>query len=306
LPFAELANPQLRIGVLGAAGWDAAMRLDYERALELATMALRLTEEDPESGWTAASAAVATGGVVGIYTGRFEAASELTARFLAQQARSGQPDDFVTTSTGTVPIMAALCTGDHAAARAGARRALADARRVGSPSGLALCLYVFGWVWMYDDPAAALEAFDESMALMLSGASDQTLVHVLLRAGIIRAGGGDRSSLADLRRAMQYADDVGSLISTMAVLDYGFRILADVDEADTGAVIVGFLGTGDISLSPVFGPEAVHRERALERLEHDLGPAGFEAAKQRGAAMSYRELSQFVLERLAGAPASVR
>ena len=299
LPFAEGARPALRIAVIGAAGWDSAMRLDYERARELTSTAFRLLEENPEVEWTSAAAAVGAAGVAALYTGRFEEASELAQRFVADERARSVAVAMFDAAVGTVPVMAELLGGNWPAAREHAEEAVAIARRVGNPSGIALALYVFGWALTYDDPPAALAAFDESIALVRSGASDQTFAHVLVRAGELRAAEGDAAALDDLREALVFADDVGSLVTTMSVLDYGMRILASLDHAELAAVIAGFLDSGEvISLNPVDGSEALARQRTRDRIERSLGATSFEEARRRGAPLSYRELSDLLLREL--------
>ena len=102
--------------MLGAAGWDAARRLDYDRVFELASTAVQLMDADPDSGWSTAYAAVCTAGVTGIDSGRFEEAIAFTDRFLADHAASGEPENFVHSAAGVVPVVSSFLTGDSTAA----------------------------------------------------------------------------------------------------------------------------------------------------------------------------------------------
>src|SRR5262249_18463500 len=147
------------------------------------------------------------------------------------------------------------------------REALEIAQARGSPSGLALAHYAHGWALMYDDPDTALESFAESVAIVRTGASDMVLAHSLARGAAIRASTGDIHALKELRDALTFALEVGSLITWMTVLDYAIRITAALGQPRLGATIIGFVEGGtNISLNPVEGQEGAARRTAVERI----------------------------------------
>ena len=294
LPRSETARPDLRVGVLGAASWDATFRLDYDQARELGNAALDLARAHGILNATALGSTCQGA----MYSGRFDEALEIAHEVAA--ASTDAPDlDHASVVTAVVPAMVALLRGEMAHARDNAEHALQLARQSQNPSSIALASYTYGWVLMHDDPPAALRAFDESIDLVRQGATDMVYAHVLVRAASLRAASGDQSALTDLREAVAYAHDVGSLVTMMAVLDYGIRVLASLDHSAVGAVLVGFLDDGhEIALNPVGGPEGLAREQARAKLAADLGPDEYQAARARGAQLSYEAYIDYSLREI--------
>ena len=195
--------------------------------------------------------------------------------------------------------MAALLQNDLATARPRAEEVLSMARRAQSPSGLALALYTFGWVVMHDQPEDALAAFDESLELVRAGASDMAYAHTLVRSAALQAQAGDRGALVLLRDAIAFSHEIRSLITTMAVLDYGTRVLASLGASELGATVAGYLESDEVtSRWPVEGSEAGARRKALESLQDNLGPDQFKRSSTLGAELDYDSLIQTMLQDL--------
>ena len=296
LPYAEVARPDLRVRVLGAAASHAALRLDYERARSLCTTVLDLIEPDAE-GWVSAFPAVAAATLAATYVGAFDDANALAEKFLAGVGDTAP--SLVHVSIAVVPVMTALLQNDLVTARSRAEEVLSIARRAQSPSGLALALYEFGWVIMHDEPQEALAAFDESLELVRGGASDMAYAHTLVRSAALRAQTGDRGALSSLRDAIAFSDEIRSLITTMAVLDYGTRILASLGASPLGATLVGYLESGEgVVRWTVEGSEAHARTEARQQLEDDLGPDHFKRCTDLGAQLTYDALIETLLRDL--------
>jgi predicted ATPase/class 3 adenylate cyclase len=299
LAAADDTRPELRAGVLGAAAWDATRRTDYERACSLADEAMGLVATDDPLHWlSTTSAARNAKSVACLYSGRLDEAERLAREGNIASADLQLPA-FMFGSLVIVPVGVALMRGETERARSEAERALASARASGSPSTLAAALYTLGWVAMYDDEVAALAAFDESLALVREGTIDAILPHVLVRSACIRAGAGDESALRDLREAIAFSRDVGSVVTGMTVLDYGMRIAALLGRWEVGAGIAGFLESrGAEHRLPTAGPEGQARHEARARLEQGLGSARLAPAYASGAQKSYEELIDWLLHQL--------
>ena len=166
LPAVEAIRPDLRAGILGAASFDAAFRLDYDRSLELSIAAMDWVVDHPEAGQTSGlGGALGSASLVLMYTGRLDEALALVDRWTAVLEDVPEPAALPLTSLTAVRPMAELLAGDIANATRHAEEVLRVARDSGNPSAIALAAYVLGWALMYEDPAAALRAFDESSEL---------------------------------------------------------------------------------------------------------------------------------------------
>ena len=164
---------------------------------------------------------------------------------------------------------------------------------------MALALYDFGWVVMYDQPETALAAFEESLELSKAGATDTAYAHSLCRSAALRAQRGDRHALVQLRDAIAFSHEIRSLITTMAVLDYGTRVLAALGASALGASVAGFLESGGRTVPwTVAGPDAGARTKALQQLKDDLDPEQFERHYAHGAQLDYDSLIQALLQGL--------
>ncbi len=94
-----------------------------------------------------------------------------------------------------------LTLGDVEAARREADTQLEIARASANPGMLAAALASVGWARFSDEPAAALAAFEESMALNRAGAGGVSQTLTLGGAAQLRARAGDRSEALELLRA---------------------------------------------------------------------------------------------------------
>jgi predicted ATPase/class 3 adenylate cyclase len=173
-----------------------------------------------------------------------------------------------------------------------ADQALAEARALRSPTGLALALFSRGLVaWFHDDYAAALRDSEESAALTEAGANDAVYAGNLYTIALARYRLGEyvRSARA-LRDSIAHALAIGDRssaggphLAAILLARAGFYLEASRLE---GALARGFLAplTGGIDAAGV-----ADREEAMQAAGAALGER-FEVERQRGAAMDYNEI----------------
>jgi tetratricopeptide (TPR) repeat protein len=297
LARADTIRPDLRVGVLAAASWDATIHIDYPRAFELGYAALDAAENQRDAITSLALGPVC---VALLYSGRPDEAASVAKRALSLLDDS-PGTGFARASMQVVPSMAEIMRGDIAKARHEAQATLTVARNSGNPSAIALATFELGWALMYQDPDEALRVFDESIQLVRRGAADMIFPHVLARAAVLRAARGERTALNDLRDAITFSHDFGGQTTMVSVLDYSIRVLASLGYHETGAVVAGFLDTGrPLSLFPVDGPERAGREQARENMLKKLGPTAYHEAQSRGAQLTYDALIDYLLRTLDG------
>jgi predicted ATPase/class 3 adenylate cyclase len=292
LPLANRAARQLRVGVISAAAWNAAMRGDYARASALSDGVIGADDPGSTPLNIYGPATLAS-----MYSGDFHRCGRLISE-CEGLIREGaeQETDWQVVMIRAIAAILEILIGDLDNARARTGALLESARRSQSPTALALSLYTFGWASQYDDPGAALGALDESVELVRAGATDMIFSHALVRSAAIRARGGDQHAIEGLREAIAYAHDIGSKTTIMTALDVAVWILADLDKVAIAGELAGFLDAGvTIALNPVIGAELDERMQSRAHLRALLGDARYDALAARGAAMSYEEMIPYLL-----------
>ena len=192
--------------------------------------------------------------------------------------------------------------GDHAAARAAAAGAVVEARRSGLPSFLAGALTVYGHYQCEVDPQEADRSLGEAIGLFESLGGGSIYPGALMDMAVLRAAEGDVPRAADLARTSvehfvrdgyrQNLADALSAVTTIFAEHYvGGDAAATVDGARHGPVL------GQL-LSGFLAPHRSRVEVARERVAADLGADAYEAARHRGAAMTYDEIVAYTLDQL--------
>jgi predicted ATPase/class 3 adenylate cyclase len=288
---ADDAAPELRPGVLVAGAWSAATRGDLARADRLTDMASDLGPSLTSLGaWGYGAALLAA-----MFRGDVDRSRELNDKAKALALEPGWDQAMIRATSVTVDILA----GNFVVARAQADEQLELARSAQNPTLLAMALYVSGWASMHDDPPAALQAFDDSIALMRAGATDMVLAHALIRSALLRAREGDPRAPVALRDAVLYAHEIGSKTTIVWVLDIAVWTLADLDAPDPAAILAGFLDTGAVmELIPLTGVELQARTRSRERLRELLGDTRYDQLAARGVHTPYEELIPYLCEEI--------
>lgn len=197
------------------------------------------------------------------------------------------------------PIFTVLA-GDHDAARAMADQLVADARRLGQPTALALARYSKGFVLHHIgvEPDAATDELEASIALTRAGASDavyaQALNVLALRHAMV---GRTAESLAELRASIEHSTRANDLVSNISALTFAAVALARAGVDDAAAVCVGSSRAGFLSRNiQAFHPRGA--QETFAEVERRLGPRRWLEATDRGAAMEYDELMAFVVDAL--------
>jgi hypothetical protein len=233
--------------------------------------------------------------LVAMFRGDLDRSRELIAKATARAQESGWDQVMIRANSVIVEILA----GNLVVARAQADEQLALARTTQNPTSLAMALYVCGWASMHDDPRAALQAFDDSIALIRAGATDMVLAHALIRSAALRARDGDPRAPVALRDAVLYAHEIGSKSTIVWILDVAVWTLADLDAADPAAILAGFLDAGTVmELIPAAGAELQARTRSRERLSDLLGDTRYDQLAVRGARTPYEELIPYLCEEI--------
>jgi hypothetical protein len=146
------------------------------------------------------------------------------------------------------------------------------------------------------DPAEALAAIEESIALTREGASEIVLGFVLAMRAKLRALSGEREgALSDLREAVATAREKADQIMLVTALGRGAEILARLGYHGPAAVLAGFVSGPMHRVDSVAPVERIDRDQALEAARLALAPATYDASVVRGAAMSLEEATAYAL-----------
>jgi hypothetical protein len=178
-----------------------------------------------------------------------------------------------------------------------AERSLAIALRCGNPTALANALFAMG-LTHEADPDTASAFYDQSIALIESGATDTVLSHAHRGASrVARLRGDMASSIEHLIAAIEHADRVGDHPSLGNALDETVFVLCDTEDVEGSTIL--FARTEAGVLNGLLLPDDARRVAAnAERARVQLGEDVYAAAHHRGATMSERELVAFALDRL--------
>ena len=197
----------------------------------------------------------------------------------------------------------AAAAGDPIA-RPEAELGLRNARETANPTALANALYAYGYARIADDLAAALAAFDESIALSRQVASSSMLLAAaLVEAAGVRVRTGDLPHAArDLREGVERDHQAGTRTSLYVGVWWGIEILIGLDHLEQAAVFDGIASTGlpaehrAVTISPGVGErELAHQRAAIAHARATYGPEHYDAAFQTGAAMTYDQAVEYTL-----------
>jgi predicted ATPase len=300
LELADRGTPSQRVAVYGAAAWHAIMRGDCRRARQLAASGLEGGAVPDSPGIDEAYTALA---YVAASEGRHE---ELDPIFTAEHHSLDEAGDRGVRRAVVYASQALfeMATGHFTEARSRAEQALGIARSVGNPSALAMALYAVAWATDTEDPDTARAAYEESIALSRSGASDAAFSPCLSRVAPLRLRAGDTSGAIDaLREAVMYSRDAGDRGTLAWLIPMVALVAHKTGLVDTIPVLMG------ISDSEVIAPTwagvdegAEVREAAAAR----LGALVYESGLARGASLPYDDAVAFTLEALLLARTALR
>ena len=290
---ARRSTPARRRSVLGVAAFTALQsRADLAtgRALALEAVEIPLAADRPVSFVANSTLAMSYA-----YAGELEllrAHLEMTHEQL--DALGDMPYERSLMRSTAANLLQSL--GDLEEARSEAEAALRIARTLESPTALALALFAVGWSFALDDPDAALQALEESIALTRAGSLDGAFGSALALAAGIRARKGDRRrALEGLREALVYSHEVGSRMNFNFAVAVGAAVVARSGRAELAAVFAGVADGADYTWS---GEEQADFEHTQQEARTALGDAAYDAKRQRGATMAYEEVVAVVLGEL--------
>ena len=180
------------------------------------------------------------------------------------------------------------------------------AREIDNPSANTSALLNLARSIERDDPAGALAAYEQSIALGRAGA--MSLMVGVGFVGVARL----RSRMDDRRRALDALYDgmihsiyIGYRPVVVEVLGASATILLRLGELEPGIVLAGSLLRGALpAINMRSGTEIAELEERVEAAREALGVEQYQFLSDRGAAMSYDEVLEFAVElvRPASAP----
>jgi predicted ATPase/class 3 adenylate cyclase len=285
---AEEAAPGLRCAVLGAAAWEVYRQGDPD-AIVLGEAALR---DGLPPGWPSSYLPhLALAAARGTQRSIHEAEAIATAGHAALDAAGVTPNGHVHLHT-----IQATVDDDPDQRREHGEAALDLARKSGNPTALAVGWFALGMSCADDEPERALAALQESIALVHQGAGDGIFPTAPAAAATVAARLGHREqALTNLREALLHGRDRSHRmgIGTCAVAAAG--VFADLDRPIITATLAGAL-TDPVSFGVLDLSHQVAQEARIEEVRASTPPDDYEQAFARGAAMSYDEVVQYLLD----------
>jgi predicted ATPase/class 3 adenylate cyclase len=267
---AERSSPARRSAVLACAAVGALHRGDVARA---AFLIERSVERGvPADCPTPLLPYIVRAVLVGVAGRNGEA-----IQILEEAERSLPPDDLSEANLRAVMTFFRFGEGDLTGARDDADVSLAVARRLGSPSQLAISLSALGWAVSESEPATAMAALEESLALTTSGASDVNRAQCFYMLARLRSRLDDRrGALEAMRNGVAHSSDVGDRLSMAATVETAIDVLAELRCAALAAVLAG--ATYDGCLAPISGFTPIAHKAAsaasVDGVRSALGNAG--------------------------------
>jgi predicted ATPase/DNA-binding SARP family transcriptional activator len=267
----------------GVAGWGCGLRGQRIRALDFAERGLAVANDD-DPGRIALAEVQAH---IALWEGRLDDCIAVMghAAGVVRDPRELMP--------WTVRSLALAYAGHTDEATETARRAQADADRVGNPSMMALARYSLGEALLERDPDAAASVFDH--AIELAGPVHNRMV--LGVAGVsttsLRARHGDPDTAL---RSCASVLDVWAQTSDWTHLWVGLRSIAElfarVGADEAAAVLLGTILDSEIG-PPAYGTDVDRLDRLATDLAARLGERQFAGARSRGRVMAAAEILDF-------------
>jgi len=278
----HLSGSPHRVVVLGeAAVWCSLYRGDDVTSTRYATEVL----DDATASASALSLAYAVLCYHAMKTGRIE---ELRRLATDGWKRIGEAatTDIARLESYSLAVIWPTIYGDIAMAEAHVDDFLALARRVGNPTSLCTALWSAGLTFERTRPDSALAAFEEAAALVRSGANDVNFGGIQAHIARQREQLGDTIGALDaLREALDDFRRSGIRAEIVVVLTQLTRTLVGLHRDESAAVLAGIVARGPLaSMARHDAPERLVRTTASAH--ERLGPAAYEKAVARGAAMT--------------------
>jgi hypothetical protein len=286
IPLVDETTPGIRTATLGAAAFQATFSGDFNRAIELAQQAL-LDGIPPNCPAPALPYTAWAVSLMSDQSVAFAVMLDALDRLAAADA-----SDYDVAQAHTIASVTGALSQNLPAARAHADQAVRTAHRSQKPSSLTLAQYALGQALVDSDPAAALVAYEEGVALTRRGASSNVLRLGLAHIACVRAAAGDvAAATAALREAVIHACDAGYRPIVVGALDRCVHAFASLEFNEQAAVLAGVVIEGPLAdLNYLRGSTAAERRVALDRVRNRLGEAQYNRAVQYGSNLSYEEV----------------
>jgi predicted ATPase/class 3 adenylate cyclase len=300
LPHVAATSPELSYAVIAAAAQHQANLGNYPHAQELARRAIG---DGVPPGVLAPADAHGTLAIGTVMLGDAQGALAI-ALDAARRLERDDPDSPAALHARSLVVVFAAAAGDPIA-RPEAERALRHARETASPTALATAVFAYAYALVATDPAAALAALDESIALSRQGASASNLLAAaLVEAAGLRVRVGDLPHAArDLREGIERDHQAGTRASIYVGAWWGIEILIGLERLEQAAVFDGIVSTSlpaehrTANISPGVGErELAHQRDAIADARATYGPEHYDAAFQTGAAMTYDQAVEYILQ----------
>jgi hypothetical protein len=200
-----------------------------------------------------------------------------------------------------------LLGADVDGARRDADESLERSRRLGNPSQTVIALTALGNVLINDDPAGAREAFEESITLVASGASNVNLSLALVQLARLRMRDGDMNGALNAARvAVTHHDRLGDRPGLVGTLLGATEILMAAGEYRAALVVGAGAVAGPLSaLAAGMGVAVSELEEPFARAKEALGNDECNAAITEGTELSYEELITDALDAIDHAIVSI-
>jgi predicted ATPase/class 3 adenylate cyclase len=291
LPLVNEATTAQRPALLGAAAFHAFERGDLETAHDLAIDAVHggVPVECPIP-YLPFIALGATEAAVGRYA---DADTVFTEALEHNEAIQRHP-----ISSAALMVVVALFRsfGGKVDARVDADASLRLARRLGTPSLIVAALTAVGYAWLGDDPQRAREAFEESIALTQSGATDMNLSLALREVARLRVRDGEPAGALDaLRAAVIHVHASGNRPGLAGTVFCAAEVLAATGHLQAAVALNRAVLEGE--LRPLAFGLIAASPRVVPPMAHDaLKDAMSDSAPSEAAAMSYEEVVAYTLD----------
>jgi predicted ATPase/class 3 adenylate cyclase len=210
-----------------------------------------------------------------------------------------QTDAFALVMFHLAVAYVAVDEGDLEVGRAEADLGLHLAREMDNPSALASAFYAVGRATEHDDPATSLDACAQAVALGKAGANQLMVGPALIQIARLRCRMNARVEALDaLHEGITYSKYVGYRPLVVQIMGPVADTLLQLGEVTSGIVIAGSLLHGSLDTISV-PPEDPELQQNLDRVRQALDEQQYERLIESGAAMSYEEIVEFALERVA-------
>ena len=279
----------------------AAVGASYRDASDVELLAGRATEIARRSGRDGSVLAVFALTRTRLHRGELDRCMSLAAELIDLAERYGDPTAARLWRVGRLVTLAYAGHRDEAATELAALRR--QIRREPSPSLRAWTLYGCGEVLSEHSPGEALRSLRE--AVELARAAGNTMVLGVASVTIGSIGG----RFGDLTEALGVCDQVialwherGGWVHLWTMIRNLVELLARAGAAEQ-AVLLHAAAAASSSAPPVFGEQATRLADLMRKMGTAIGPAAFDEASWRGAAMTDEQAVAFARTAIAQAMA---